>query len=98
MLSLSGGFGSVIQALCTFSSLHPSVSAPLFFPPDTPVAAAAALMPAAAALPTLLAVMSDLYSVPASRCSCVSLLRSAWVTFFFFFCPLVQREILCQAE
>lgn len=67
MLSLSGGFGSVIQALCTFSSLHPSVSAPLFFPPGTP-AAAAALMPAAA-LPTLLAVVSDLYSVPASRCS-----------------------------
>lgn len=86
MLSLSGGFGSVIQALCTFSSLHPSVSAPTFFPSRTP---AAALMPAAA-LPTLLALLSDLHSVPASGSSGVSggSPTSAW--FNFFFCPLVQ--------
>lgn len=51
MLFLSGGFGSVIQALCTFSSLHRLSALPLFFPPGTP---AVALMPAAA-LPALLA-------------------------------------------
>lgn len=73
MLLLSGGFGSVIQALYVFSSHHPSVSAPRLSRPRTPAAAAAAaaLMPAAR-LPALLDVVSDLSCVPASVSACSS--------------------------
>lgn len=83
MLSLSGGFASVIQALCTFSSLHLSVSAS----PSSPASysGGGGGFDSATALQTLLAW-------------CLIFMPSAWVNFFFFFCPRVQREVLCQAE
>lgn len=58
-------------------------------------------MPAAALL-TLPAIMSDLYSVLVSRRGRASggfLMPVRVNNFFFFsFCPLLQRTLLCQAE